>query len=155
MDYEKYIKDEVHHCYYDLDINCARTSMRIYCTLFSQKLPEELVKAAVGMHGAGRFGAQCGLIEGTLMFIGYHFLCLKIEESEAVAACHDIAVEITDRFGSLDCRDLRKGGFNPDDPPHLCEGLSVDVITFSYSWIKKRLEKIDSGIRFSSKSLST
>jgi len=30
----------------------------------------QLLDAAVGMHGAGKYGAQCGLVEGSLMFIG-------------------------------------------------------------------------------------
>lgn len=147
-DVGEYIRNEVRFCYHEKNLNCARTSMRVYSALFSTDLPEELTMAAAGMHGAGRFGAQCGLVEGTLMFIGCYFLSRKVGEDEAVAACHDIAEAITDEFGSLDCRDLRKGGFRPDDPPHLCENLSVRMISFCYQWMKKRLEDIASGRHF-------
>ena len=29
-----------------------------------------MLDAALGMHGAGKYGAQCGLAEGTLIFLG-------------------------------------------------------------------------------------
>ena len=148
-----YIREEVRFCYHEKNYNCARTSLRAYCRLFSTGMPEDLDMAAVGMHGAGRSGAQCGLVEGTLMFIGYYFLSKGFGEAEAVAACHDIAGEIKAGFGSLDCCDLRKGGFRADDPPHLCEDLSVRMIGFCHLWIRKRLADLESGLRFSAPAL--
>ena len=44
--------------------------MRILSHLFSFPLEEQTLDAAIGMHGAGGLGAQCGLVEGSLMFIG-------------------------------------------------------------------------------------
>ena len=68
----EYIEKEVHHLYYDYDENCARTSLKCLSHLFAFPVSEDVLSAATGMHGAGYYGAQCGLVEGTLMFIGLY-----------------------------------------------------------------------------------
>lgn len=40
-------------------------------------------------------------------------------------------------FGSLRCRELRPGGFTPQDPPHLCEKLSCESVEFIWNYIQK------------------
>lgn len=65
-----------------------------------------VLDAAIGLHGAGGFGAQCGLVEG-------------------------------DKFGSLSCSNLRPNGFTENDPPHMCEKLTCDVISFTYDFIMR------------------
>ena len=52
------------------------------------------------------------------------------------------ASEFERNFSSLRCRELRPGGFSPDDPPHLCECLSVKAIQFSYEFLKDRMGRI-------------
>ncbi len=50
--------------------------------------------------------------------------------------CKVYAAAFESKFGSLRCRELRPNGFNPDDPPHLCEGLTCKAIEFAYGYIK-------------------
>lgn len=138
MKYE-YIEKEVHHLYYDYDENCARTSLRCLAHLFSCPVGEDVLSAATGMHGAGYYRAQCGLVEGALMFIGLYGNRKGFDRDEIVELCHDFASEFEKMFSSLRCKELRPGGFNSDDPPHLCEGLSVKAIRFSYEFLKDRM----------------
>lgn len=67
------IKELVHHDYWDKNINCARTIIHCLGKLFDVEINSQTMNSAIGLHGAGGFRAQCGLVEGSLMFIGIHF----------------------------------------------------------------------------------
>lgn len=129
------IREQVHHLYYDLDINCARTTMLCLSELYCYPLEEQTLHAAIGMHGAGGYRAQCGLVEGALMFMGAFLGDKGKTDAEISDACRRFAEAYTERFGSLKCFDLRPGGFNESDPPHICEGLTAESITFTHHFI--------------------
>jgi len=67
---EDIIKEKIHQLYWDLNFNCARTMLTCLSELFHFPISNQTMNAAIGMHGAGGFRAQCGLVEGALMFIG-------------------------------------------------------------------------------------
>lgn len=134
------IKKRVHELYWEQDINCARTSLCCLAELFHAELEPQVLRAAIGLHGAGGFRAQCGLVEGALMFIGIYYIACGKSEEAAVSACYQFANEFTDAFGSLSCHDLRPGGFAAGDPPHLCEKLTCKAIEFAYQFIKRSCE---------------
>ena len=136
---EEYIRREVHRLYWEHDENCARTTLRILSGLTGIAIGNQTLAAASGLHGAGGYGAQCGLVEGALMFIVHYGNRKGLERDEIVKLCHDFASEFERNFSSLRCRELRPGGFSPDDPPHLCEGLSVKAIQFSYEFLKDHM----------------
>jgi hypothetical protein len=104
--------------------------------LFHVVIERQTFHAAVGLHGAGGYRAQCGLVEGALMFLGIYLSKNEITESEIIRTCYRFADAFTQKFGSLKCRDLRPGGFTDNDPPHLCEKLTNSAIDFSYYFIK-------------------
>jgi len=122
------------------DYNCVRTDLLILAEYFDIKLDEQILAAAVGMHGAGGYRAQCGLVEGTLMFLGIIGAAKNTSENHIIAACYDFGKEFEAEFGSLQCRTLRPGGFNENDPPHLCKDLTRNSTTFSVNFVKKRVE---------------
>ncbi len=64
------IKQHVNRSYWKEDLNCATTLMKNLAHEFSIELNDQVIQSLTGMHGAGKYGAQCGLVEGTLMFIG-------------------------------------------------------------------------------------
>ena len=132
---EKTIAELVHECYWVHDYNCAVTTLHVLSDLFGPGLESQVLDAATGMHGAGGFRAQCGLVEGTLMFLGIHFAVKGKSANDAADICRDFASRFSRRYGSLTCAQLRPGGFNSDDPPHLCEGLSVKCIAFAHNFI--------------------
>lgn len=134
---KKYIKEKVHELYWGADVNCARTTLLCLSELFGIALEHQTLQAAVGLHGAGGYQAQCGLVEGGLMFIGIYCDHIGKTETEAVAACYDFAEKYEKKFGSLRCRELRPTGFSPDDSPHMCEGLTCESVEFVWEYVKE------------------
>lgn len=131
----EYIATRVHDLYWKDDMNCARTTLICLSELFKITVEQQTLCSAIGLHGAGKYRAQCGLVEGTLMFIGIYFHALGKTESEIVSACYNFASEFDRRFGSLRCLELRPSGFSENDPPHMCENLTCDAIEFAYRYI--------------------
>ncbi len=136
MNDKKMIEDAVHRHYWENDFNCARTTMKILSKIFDYKIRSQLDNAAIGMHGAGRYGAQCGLVEGTLLFLGCYLKDRGYPDEEIERQCYTFARSFEKEFGSLLCRALRPIGFSPDNPPHACEELTVRAVEFSGSFIK-------------------
>lgn len=140
------IKERVYHYFWDLDIQCGRTSLLCLSELFGVKVEEQTVQAAIPMAGAGCFGAQCGLVEGSLMFIGIFFSQRGRTDEEIYHISFRFANEFTRKFSSLRCMELRPKGFSRTDPPHMCDMFGVEAITFTYEFIKKILELEDRGL---------
>ena len=136
MEMNEKIAEFVHHCYWDLDINCARTTLLCLGELFQVAISPQVLQSAVGLHGAGGFRAQCGLVEGTLMFLGIYASQKGKSDSETADLCYDFADEFTKRFSSLRCRELRPNGFTESDPPHACERLTAEAIGFACDFIR-------------------
>jgi hypothetical protein len=127
---EDKIRKMVHKYYWDRDVNCARTMLGCLSRLYDVRLLPQTMKAAIGLHGAGGYRAQCGLVEGSLMFIGIYFSEKRYSDK------NQFADEFMKYFESLKCYDLRPNGFTENDPPHACEELTVKAINFTYEFIK-------------------
>lgn len=132
---KEYITKRVHELYWNDNINCARTAPTCLSELFQTVIEPQTIWSAVGLHGAGGYRAQCGLVEGTLMFIGIYFHILGKTECETVSACYHFASAFDKEFGSLRCFELRPTGFSQNDPPHMCENLTCNGIEFAYRYI--------------------
>jgi C_GCAxxG_C_C family probable redox protein len=135
---EAFIKKRVHDYYWRDDINCATATLKILSEKFQLPLRRQVLDAAVGMHGAGEYGAQCGLLEGGLMFLGILGRCQGLETAHIVKTCRDLAHQFEKKFGSLSCAVLRPLGFSPENPPHLCEDLTCDAIVFDIQFVEKQ-----------------
>lgn len=131
----EYIKNKVHELYWKEDMNCARTTLTCLSELFQIPIEKQTMISARGLHGAGGYRAQCGLVEGSLMFIGIYCDHIGVSEEETVQSCYEFAEAFEKRFGSLRCRELRPSGFSETDPPHMCEGLTCVAIAFAYQYI--------------------
>lgn len=142
MDRHRLVKHRVHHAYWVHDWNCAVTTLRILSEVLRVPLERQTLNAALGMHGAGGYRAQCGLVEGALMLIGILGKARHWSDDEVVEACYAYAEAFEDRFGSLVCRALRPEGFSPDNPPHLCEDLTRRAILFDIEFLTERLEDV-------------
>jgi len=125
----------VRHYYWDRDLNCARTTLRCLESMLQEPLHPQVYAATVGCHGAGGTGGQCGLVEGGLLLIGLRGAELGKDEGDIVDLCARYAALFTERFSSLACKDLRPGGIHPNDPPHLCESISVDAICLLHDFL--------------------
>lgn len=136
---QELIRKRVHGYYWEADLNCAATTLKILGEIFDVAVGEQLIAAATGMHGAGKYGAQCGLVEGSLMFIGIYGDKLGLGSERTVALCHAFAGRFEQRFSSLRCKELRPQGFRPEDPPHLCEGKTRIAVNFAAEFISAEL----------------
>lgn len=137
----EYISERVHELYWKDDINCARTMLICLSELFQIHLEPQTICSAIGLHGAGGYRAQCGLVEGALLFIGIYFDSLGKSENEIVSECFCYAADFEKEFGTLRCYDLRPNGFNENDSPHMCEALTCRAIEFAYHHIDLHLKK--------------
>jgi C_GCAxxG_C_C family probable redox protein len=139
MNIKELIEKRVHDYYWKDDINCAMCTLKVLAEIFSVDLNPQILDAAIGMNGAGKYRAQCGLVEGTLMLIGVLGKKKNIPYDDIKHLCYQFAERFEKEFGSLLCRDLRPDGFSPDNPPHLCEELTRKTILFSLNYIQEIL----------------
>ncbi|MFP4364243.1 MAG: C-GCAxxG-C-C family protein [Spirochaetia bacterium] len=137
MDRKLFINEKVRHCYWDLNINCASTVLKTLAAVTGITISQQVIAAAKGMHGAGGAGEQCGLVEGMLMFLGVYGTEQGRTNKQIAAQCSEFAKEFTKRFSSVSCSVLRPEGFTDDNPPHLCEGLTVRAIEFAVDFLKQ------------------
>ena len=131
------LQERIHTLYHVHDYNCARTTLLCLGERFGIPISQQVFNAAIGMHGAGFFRAQCGLVEGALMFFGLWGTEKGMTEEEIGKLCYRFAETFTERFGSLLCRELRPGGFQKTDPPHLCETLTEMSIAFTMDFLEQ------------------
>lgn len=129
------VQEKVIEYFVNGDHNCAITTLLILSEEFSIPLHEQVIEAATGLNGAGRFQAQCGLVEGSLMFLGIWGESLDLSRDEIVNVCYYFADAFTEEFGSLSCLELRPEGFKPENPPHLCEPLAQRTVKFAINYI--------------------
>jgi len=133
------IESMVHELYWAQDLNCATTVVKVLSRIYDINIEDQVLESLVGMHGAGGFGAQCGLVEGSLMFLGIYGKSQGLKQDQIIKMCFDFAHSFEKEFLSLSCSELRPGGFRQEDPPHLCEGLTIRAIYSSYMFIDKNM----------------
>ena len=136
---ETTICTRVHDYYWQNDDNCATVTLKILAEKYGLTLDDQVLDAAVGMHGAGGYRAQCGLVEGALLFLGIVGRARGIPDQELVALCRRFAGGFEETFSSLLCRELRPEGFADDLPEHLCEQLSARAVIFSARFVDEAL----------------
>jgi hypothetical protein len=115
--------------------------LKILSELFSTDINNQVIEATFGLN-AGRLGYQCGLVEGTLVFIGIYGNEKKIEKEVIKDLCSKFACRFQGRFGSMLCSVLRPQGFSPLNPPHLCESLTKLAVKFSAQFINSELSPL-------------
>lgn len=139
MQFRDYINERVHTLYWNDDINCAGTTLITLSELFDISLCLQILDAVIGVPGAGRYGAQCGLASGAIMVIGILGRKKGLEHVDIVDNCNKFVKRFENEFGSLKCRDLRPEGFKPDNPPHLCEGITKKAIAFTRDYLSSNV----------------
>lgn len=129
------IRARVREYYWKDDLSCLVTTLKILSEVFDLTLHPQVLSAAYGLN-AGRCGAQCGIVEGSLLFLG-------IYRNERVPQIYlTYCAEFQRRFGSLLCSELRPQGFLSSNPPHLCETLTKSAIEFSAEFVLNNRSQI-------------
>lgn len=121
--------------------NCAVLSLKIFSELFEFSMHDQVVQAASAMNGSGRFGAQCGLVEGMIMFLGVYGTHRGVPYLDILGLANRYAASFTARFGSLVCRDLRPQGFGPEVPKTQCHTLIVDAVEMGSQFLRAEFSK--------------
>lgn len=132
---EKEIEESVKYYYWEKDFNCAETTLLTLSKALNIELMEETIFSATALPGAAKNGAQCGIVSGVIMLIGIMGNKQGIERNKIQEKCHVFVQKYEEKFGSLLCRELRPQGFNKNNPPHLCLGLTIDSIKVAYEYI--------------------
>jgi len=140
MSITEFITEQTHKYYWEQDLNCASTTLRILSEHFGVELNSQVFDAAIGMHGAGGYQAQCGLVEGALLFIGIIARAKGIPDPKSIEFCRKLAETFAASYGSLECKYLRPQGFRSENPPHICEELTCKAITKEIELISSWLE---------------
>lgn len=134
------IENRVHDYYWNEDLSCAITTLKILSEIFHGELHPQVIEAAVGLN-AGRLGSQCGLVEGALMFIGIYGQQNGLNSQDISELCHRYSSCFQDEFGSVLCNELRLQGFRSDNPPHLCENITRRAVVFSAEFLVKEIRR--------------
>ncbi len=136
---KKYIENLVRKLYWDNDFNCAITTLIVLSDIYEIKLEKQVLFGATGLNGAGKYRAQCGLVEGTLVFLGIFGSIKGYNTNKIENICCEFASSFEKEFCSLKCYRLRPEGFNMDNPPHLCEELTNKALLFTKDYIDNKL----------------
>jgi hypothetical protein len=135
QDYKKHIDNLVRELYWDKDFNCAITTLTVLSDIYDIRIEGQVFHGATGLNGAGKFQAQCGIIEGVLIFLGILGTKRGYNANQIENTCYEFASLFEKEFSSLKCRELRPEGFNENNPPHLCEDLTKKGLIFTKGYI--------------------
>jgi len=130
------IATRVHAYYWNEDLSCVITTLKILSEIFHCELHPQVIEAAYGLN-AGRLASQCGLVEGALMFIGVYGQQNGLDSQDIAKLCDKFSCDFQAEFGSVLCNELRPQGFSSDNPPHLCENVTKRTVVFSAEFISK------------------
>lgn len=136
MNIQTTINSRVHEYYWNQNLNCAVTTLKILSENFLLPLHPQVIQGTLGLN-AGRFASQCGLVQGSLLFLGIYGHQHGMQQAEITSLCHNFSSQFRQQFTSLLCNQLRPQGFSPDQPPHLCENLTAFAITFTTEFIQR------------------
>lgn len=140
MENNDLINERVHAYYWIDDINCAKTTLKTLAEIFEINLSSQVVESATGLPDKGIFGLPCGLVQGSLMFIGILGQERGLDNKNIVELCNDFANRFQNEFGCLTCKGLRPQGFKPENPPHLCEEITKKAIRFGANYINALIQ---------------
>jgi C_GCAxxG_C_C family probable redox protein len=135
MRYHGFVNEKVHNLYWNHDMNCSTTTLLTLSEIFNINLSSQVLDAVTGMPGAGRSGSLCGLVGGSIMFIGIRGKENGLEHEEIVTMCNTFVKGFKKEFGSLSCKELRPQGFKPENSPHLCEEITKKAIMFTLDFL--------------------
>jgi len=115
-------------------------SLRLLEEVYEFRIHSQVIDSALGLNGAGRYGGQCGLVEGFLMFIGLWARANQIDDVDAKNICFGFASEFEDRFGCLLCSELRPKAIElASNPQHVCEQLKVEAMFFGLNYLDRNM----------------
>ena len=107
QDHKNNIENLVKKLYWDIDFNCAITTLTVLSEIYDTKIEKQVFYSATGLNGAGKYQAQCGIVEGSLMFLGIFGTMRGYTANKIENTCYEFASSFEKKFTSLKCSNLR------------------------------------------------
>ena len=114
--------------------NCAMTVLRVYSEVFETPIDDQVIDAAWCMPGAGGVKHLCGLVGGAVMFVGVWGAQQGLHRKALSPITRTLNGAIQAKFGSLDCRDLRR--------EEGCSALASEFLNFTIPILASALENV-------------
>lgn len=133
MDTDALVRQRVAEYFTTGDYNCAMTVLKVLGEVFDVHLEAQVIAAGRCMPGAGGVEGLCGLVSGTLMFIGVWGAHHGVSRQTLRPISTSFSQGVQQRFGSILCRDLRLNG---------CSKLAVDVLNFTILHLSEQMDRI-------------
>lgn len=140
MDLENFIDKEVHDNFWERDLNCSTNILMLLSQLNGIKLDKQVLYSVSGLHGVNPTISQCGLLTGSLMFLGIYAREKNIPNSQITKYYYDFSKYFQRKFGDTLCQSLNNEKENLGISPFSCEKLTKDVVTFTSSFIHKNIK---------------
>lgn len=141
QNWEYYVAEKVHYFYHEAHIGCAVATLILLSQIFEVQLEEQVYESAVPMVGAGKYGAQCGILEGTMMFSSIYAKQHGVDNKTIMSMIYKWSEMFEKEMGSLVCKGLRPYPFTPEDAPkHLCEPITVKGVGLAVKFITEVIE---------------
>ena len=141
--WEEYVAEKVHYFYHEAGINCAEGTLSLLSDIFGVELEDQVYDSAVAMVGAGKYGAQCGILEGCMMFASIYAKQHGLVKKQIVPMIYNWSAKFEKEMGSIVCKGLRPYPFTPEDAPkHLCEPITVKGVGLAVKFIQEEVEPV-------------
>ena len=122
-------------------LNCATTTVIIMSKHFSTKIQSQVIDSLVGLPNGAEQKSLCGLVSGTLIFIGIYGKIKKLKRDQIKNICKKFSSEFIGKFGSIDCKDLKPEKISPEQTC-ICKELAYKAIDFSIDFIEKSIKDV-------------
>ena len=129
---EKLIEQRIETLFLTGENNCAMAVLRVLSEVFETPIEAQVIDAAQCMPGAGGVKHLCGLVAGALMFVGVWGAQQGLHRRALSPITRGLSEAIQQKFGSLDCRDLRR--------EEGCGTLAVEFLTLTIPILASGLE---------------
>jgi len=126
------ILEKMHYYYVEQGLNCAEATIIVLSEKFDLLINQQVMAAAIGMNGAGGSGAQCGLIEGSLMFLGILGVVKNATKDEIKAVIQNYTKLFNDKFHSLNCNFIKPEN---EYESKKCRDLAKESVQFCFEYI--------------------
>ncbi len=133
IDIEKYTESLLKE-----DYNCGEAVVRAVFEQFDIRVPDFYLRPLSSMNGAGRAGAQCGILEGGLFVIStlYGRSNSKKSREPLETLVSNFAREFKGRYGSFLCKEIRKEGFFGNQNRNICNNRIKNGVLFIIDYIE-------------------
>lgn len=129
MDIKEKIKSLIQKYAGKQEMGCSATVLSVLSDLFNIKVEKQVMACLIGMEGGSNFKNDCGLLDGSLMFIGIMLSQQGLPEPLTKGICRQFTGSFEIEFGESSV-------INSCSNEGTCLSLTPENIFFVYKFIK-------------------